>query len=321
MVPSKRKSEDDRTHSEPDQSGADRDQTYSDGDQTGSRERTAQARRTTSSDRLETASARDETAHKRDLSALDRDRAAEARDQEDDGHDAETDARTSSYEARRQPVDRSSLCAAHDRERAASDRARSAMHRVDAGGDRQRAGSDRELAAGDRQLAAQDRAHWAAEREADEIDMLTGARRRAPGLADIRREIDRARRGTGQLVAVYVDVDGLKATNDSKGHRAGDVMLKHVVGVMQASLRSYEQVVRMGGDEFVCTISDASIETVKKRFEQISANLRAAPEAASITVGFAQLAHGDSPMDLISRADNELIDARGTSDHGRNARS
>jgi hypothetical protein len=39
------------------------------------------------------------------------------------------------------------------------------------------------------------------------------------------------------------------------------------------------------------------------------------------SIGFAKLAQGDSPMDLISRADNELIDARGTSDHGRNARS
>jgi diguanylate cyclase (GGDEF)-like protein len=334
-------SDGDQTGSDQDQGSADLDQLAADSDQAASdrdlahgvdrdaydssrqaRERTTQARRTTSSDRLNTASARDVTAQERDRSALVRDQAAAARDLEDDGWDAEIAALTSFFgTARRHAVGSSSLRAGRGRERAASDRARSAMHRIDASGDRDRAASDRELAAGDRALAAEDRAQSAAEREADEIDMLTGARRRAPGLADIQREIDRARRGDGRLIAVYVDVDGLKATNDSKGHHAGDVMLRHVVGVIQTHLRSYEQVVRLGGDEFVCTISDATIESVRERFGEITAQLSVTPGDGSITVGFAQLAKGDSPMDLIDRADGELIAARDTPAHERNKRT
>jgi diguanylate cyclase (GGDEF)-like protein len=191
------------------------------------------------------------------------------------------------------------------------------MHRVDAGEDRDRAASDRALAAGDRLLAAEDRAQAAAERAANEIDLLTSARRRAPGLTDIRREIDRAQRGSGRLIAAYVDVDGLKATNDTKGHHAGDVMLKHIVGVMQTHLRSYEQVVRLGGDEFVCTIADTTIESVRERFDEITAELKLTPGDGSITVGFAQLAKGDTPMDLIDRADQQLIAARATSGNDR----
>jgi diguanylate cyclase (GGDEF)-like protein len=177
----------------------------------------------------------------------------------------------------------------------------------------------RERAAGDRVLAAEDRAHAAAEREADEIDTVTGARRRAPGLADIRREIDRAHRGNGRLIAAYVDVDRLKATNDSKGHHAGDLMLKHIVAVMQTHLRSYEQVVRLSGDEFVCTISDATIESVRERFDQITAELNVTPHDGSITIGFAQLAPGDSPMDLIDRADSQLIATRHAAARDRKA--
>jgi GGDEF domain-containing protein len=79
-------------------------------------------------------------------------------------------------------------------------------------------------------LAAEDRGHAAAERKADEIDPVTGARRRAPELVDIQRDIDRAHRGNGRLIAAYVDVDGLKAINDSKGHHAGDVMLNTLSG-------------------------------------------------------------------------------------------
>ncbi len=320
----------DQTSSDQDQGSADLDQLAADSDQAASdrdlvhggdqgaynssreaRERTAQARRTTSSERHKTASARDVTAQERDLSALVRDRAAEARDLEDDGWDAEIASVTSSYGTkRRQAVGRWALRAARGRKRAASDRARSALHRVDAGGDRDRAASDRELAAADRLLAAEDRAHAAAEREADEIDMLTGARRRAPGLADIRREIDRAQRGSGRLVAVYVDVDGLKAVNDSKGHHAGDLMLRHVVGVLKTHLRPYEQVVRLGGDEFVCTISDTTIQNARERFAEITAELGLTPGDGSISIGFAELAKGDTPMDLIDRADRQLIAAR-----------
>lgn len=195
------------------------------------------------------------------------------------------------------------------------------MRRVEAGRDRDRAARDRVLAADDRMSAADDRAQAAAEREADEIDMLTGARRRSPGLADVQREIDRANRGNGQLIAAYVDVDGLKATNDTKGHHAGDVMLRHIVDVLRANLRAYEPIVRLGGDEFVCTISDTGIANVRQRFAEITAQFRLTPDDGTFTVGFAELEQGDSPMDLIDRADNELMTSRGAQSHERRAGS
>ncbi len=88
-------------------------------------------------------------------------------------------------------------------------------------------------------------------------------------------------------------------------------MLKHVVGVLHMHLRAYEPVIRLGGDEFVCTLSRVTIEQARARFDDIAAELGATPEDGSITVGFALLADGDSPMDLIDRADNELIATRG----------
>ena len=237
---------------------------------------------------------------------------------EDDAHDAEIASLTSFFGGQLATGGGEIvLRAARDRQRAASDRARSATHRADAGEDRERAASDRALAAEDRVRSAEDRAHATAEREADEVDALTGARRRAPGFVDVQREIDRARRGDGRLIAAYVDVDGLKATNDSEGHHAGDVRLKRIVGVLQASLRAYEPIIRVGGDEFVCTISDTTIDQVRARFEEITAELGLRPENGSITVGFAELALGDAPMDLIDRADRGLMATRNTGRHDR----
>lgn len=321
MIPGQWDPEGDQTLSDQDQT-ADSDQTLADGDQTGSgrdqdasdrdqlaadkdqaasdrelgretydrtreaRELATQARLVTSNERHATATARDATADQRDLSALVRDRAAEARDLEAERCDAEIAAVTSSYGTRR-ATDGASviLWAARDRERAAYDRRRSATHRVGAGVDREQAARDRLLAAGDRALAAEDRAQATAERQADEIDTVTGARRRAPGLAGLQRTIDRTRRGRGGLIAAYVDVDELKSINDTKGHHAGDVMLRHVVEVLQSNLRSYESVTRLGGDEFVCTMSDTTMDDARQHFDEINAELTATPDEGSINRG------------------------------------
>ena len=149
------------------------------------------------------------------------------------------------------------------------------------------------------------------------FDMLTGTRRpRGPGLADMQREIDRANRGNGRLIVAHVDVNGLKATNDSEGHQAGDVILKHIVNVVQ-NLCSYGSVVRLGSDEFVCTISDTTIAKVRERFAEITAQLSLTPDDGSISVGFAQLVRGDSPLDLINRADRGHIASRDTQSRNR----
>jgi diguanylate cyclase (GGDEF)-like protein len=153
--------------------------------------------------------------------------------------------------------------------------------------------------------------------EDDQVDMLTGARRLGPGLADVQHEIHRANRGNGRLVVACVSVDGLKPTSDSKGHPAGDLIVKHIVNVMQANLRCHQSIVRLGGDEFVCTISGTSIETVRQRFDELIAEPDFTPGDVSISVGFAELVRGDSAMDLIDRADRRLIASRDTHpDHG-----
>ncbi len=111
------------------------------------------------------------------------------------------------------------LRTARDRERAAADRPRATNYRAEAA-------RDCEDAAADRLEAAEDRARATNDRDTAALDELTGARRRGPGLAELQREIDRARRTTGRLVLAYVDVDGLKALNGAKSHAAGDVMFR-----------------------------------------------------------------------------------------------
>src|SRR4029077_15212368 len=157
--------------------------------------------------------------------------------------------------------------------------------RVRAINDRKVAADDRAQGSQDRRIAAADRAQAAKDREDSGTDELTGVSRRGAGLTAIGREIDRAQRDSGELVAAYVDVDGLKATNDAKGHAAGDTLLIAVADSLRACLRSYDVITRVGGDEFVCVLPGIAIDSARRRFEAVSTMLAASPSGASITVG------------------------------------
>jgi diguanylate cyclase (GGDEF)-like protein len=109
-------------------------------------------------------------------------------------------------------------------------------------------------------------------------------------------------------VLAFVDVDGLKATNDSLGHAAGDRLLREIVGRIRAHLRSYDLIVRYGGDEFACLLTLSTSETAR-RFEMVRAELAEAGQG-SITVGLAELRPQDSVEDLIARADQALYRQR-----------
>src|SRR5438552_15052647 len=86
-------------------------------------------------------------------------------------------------------------------------------------------------------------------------DELTGGWRRKLGLEEVSRELERAHRTGAGLVLAFVDVDGLKAVNDSQGHLAGDALLRLLGETLRANVRPYDVIVRYGGDELLCAMS------------------------------------------------------------------
>ncbi len=238
-----------------------------------------------------------ETSLARTHAALTRLAAADLRDDAARARDLACDARDLEAAAR----DR--LLAPHESEAVAEVRQRAAQ-------ERQRAAADRRRAAEDREQARRDREELRAALTEAHVDDLTGTYRRGMGTIALEHEIDRARRASGRLVLACVDVDALKAHNDRGGHAAGDRLLVAVVTSIRANLRSYDPVVRFGGDEFVCALPDADLADAATRFEAIQATLRICHPGASISVGFAQLEDGSTLDTLIARGDAELYAAK-----------
>jgi diguanylate cyclase (GGDEF)-like protein len=207
------------------------------------------------------ASQRDKAAQERDELAAQRDRGAAICDQEA----SELDGRERLFDRHTLAVHELRARAAMGRRRAADDRGRAIVNSPRSTAskppDREQARRDRERAARDRELAG--------------IDELIGARRRGVGLEELRREIERARRTNGRLVAVFVDVDGLKSVNDEQGHRAGDQLLRDVAAALASRMRSYDLVVRVGGDEFLCVLPDVTPTEAPRALRRT--RLRAAP--------------------------------------------
>lgn len=317
----------DRAESATDQAAADSDQAASDSDQAAAdsdqaasdrtlraggdlglhdtlrelREHNAQQRRDNARARADTASARDAVAEARDLAALARDAAAALRDRELAARDA-----CSEQQSRAMTGAEVLMRAADNRSAATAEREAAAETRAQAAAARELAARDREQAARDRMKAREDRDALLVQLSIAETDHLTGARTRAAGVADLEREIDRARRSTAELVVAYIDVVGLKSLNDTLGHAAGDALLQRAVTVIRSHLRSYDMVIRLGGDEFVCVMSGATIEDAGERFATLRAELAADPQPCELKVGFAALRTEDTAMELINRADVKL---------------
>lgn len=126
---------------------------------------------------------------------------------------------------------------------------------------------------------------------------------------ELEREIARAKRTGQPYVLAFVDVDHLKDTNDSLGHAAGDELLRLIADTIRTNLRSYDLVVRFGGDEFVCGLPDLTMEASTARFRLINASL-GQTRKASVTVGFAELGTGDSLEALLARSDEAMYQER-----------
>jgi diguanylate cyclase (GGDEF)-like protein len=88
------------------------------------------------------------------------------------------------------------------------------------------------------------------------VDRLTGLPNRNVFQDRLDIDIKKSARSGLPLALLFIDLDHFKEINDTRGHDAGDQLLKQVAGRLQGHVRDTDTVARLGGDEFTITLSD-----------------------------------------------------------------
>lgn len=99
-------------------------------------------------------------------------------------------------------------------------------------------------------------------------------------------EIERARRRRHSFAVVYMDCDNFKHVNDNLGHTTGDALLRCVAQTMKNSVRPFDIVARMGGDEFAILLPEITTAQVPSVVERVRERLGEAMREQSWPVTF-----------------------------------
>lgn len=133
-------------------------------------------------------------------------------------------------------------------------------------------------------LLAQLREMLIRERRLSRTDALTGLPNTRAFREVAEAEIERAVRYGQPLSLAFIDVDDFKRFNDSRGHPAGDRLLKQLGDILRTNLRASDFVSRYGGDEFVVLLPSASQADAEAAMTKVQDKLRAATSGKGLPI-------------------------------------
>ena len=105
------------------------------------------------------------------------------------------------------------------------------------------------------------------------------------------------------LVIFSIDVNGLKTVNDTKGHAAGDELIKGAADCLALSVRNFGKVYRTGGDEFMAIVSVKNPESIREEIKKKASEWHGMhTEEMTMSIGYAQAqSHKSASIDDLER--------------------
>jgi diguanylate cyclase (GGDEF)-like protein len=154
--------------------------------------------------------------------------------------------------------------------------------------------------------------------ELSQIDPLTGLFNRSQLHALLTQEVQRTRRSARGFCVLMVDLDGLKAVNDSFGHQRGDDVLRAIGDVIRRSIRTVDSAYRYGGDEFLVLLPETDYvgafvvaEKVKAGSEDVGLALGDGELLTSVSIGLVSHPEDGGTVDeLVASADRAMYHAK-----------
>jgi diguanylate cyclase (GGDEF)-like protein len=146
------------------------------------------------------------------------------------------------------------------------------------------------------------------------LDPLTGLLNRASLDARVLEIEEQAHLTGGAVSLIVLDLDGFKHVNDTFGHKRGDAVLRDVAYEIRKSLRSFELVYRIGGEEFLVLLPGVDLSEALEIAERVRHSVEEArPGELDLTIsaGVATDAGGHITYDeLFRQADVALLGAK-----------
>src|SRR6266446_3355420 len=156
-------------------------------------------------------------------------------------------------------------------------------------------------------------------------DALTGCMNRRALAEALAGELDRARRYSLALTVLLADLDRFKSINDTRGHIAGDSVLRQVGDLLRREARSVDLVARYGGEEFVVVMPETTTQGAATFAERVRSRVQNRdfadpgddPVRVTISIGLAMFPDDrvHSADSFVSLADQALYRAK---NEGRN---
>ena len=148
-------------------------------------------------------------------------------------------------------------------------------------------------------------------------DSLTGLGNRRCHDQTLAVEVARAMRYRHELALIVFDVDALKVVNDSRGHQAGDTLLRTFGRRLRGMVRKPDHLCRTGGDEFAIMLPEtdlAGARTLAERARAIAADWEPEGQLKGVTpsasFGVAAWRDGETAEELVARADRAMYEAK-----------
>ncbi len=148
-------------------------------------------------------------------------------------------------------------------------------------------------------------------------DTLTPLPNRRRFIRELERVVQYVKRYGLSAFVMFVDLDGLKAINDSHGHLAGDAALIHVAQILSAMLRTTDIVARIGGDEFGLVLEHLDEASAAEKALRLADAVAAEPiqlggraVRLSVSIGWSQVTTEDSAETVLERADARMYALR-----------
>lgn len=101
-------------------------------------------------------------------------------------------------------------------------------------------------------------------------DPLTGCLNRRGILERLNEELERSQRTGEQFCVAMCDLDHFKKVNDTYGHQTGDDILKGFINIVRSQLRPYDQIGRLGGEEFLIIIPNITESYAQNTLERLN---------------------------------------------------